>query len=305
MTQYEDIKEGEKGAWVSIAAYIALSALKLAIGYMFVSGALVADGYNNLTDIVASVAVLVGLRISQKPPDKDHPYGHFRAETIAALIASFIMATVGIQVLITAVRSLIAAEHTTPNMITAWVALFSAICMGAVYWYNSRLARKINNQALMAAAKDNLSDALVSIGAAVGIVGSQFGMPWLDPVAALLVGLIICKTAWGIFYSSTHALTDGFDEKELTTLRATIAKTKGVIAIKDIKARVHGSNVLVDVIVLVDPELSLIESHRICDEIERRMGRKHNIMGVHVHVEPLEQDHQTSKESLKPLPEGR
>lgn len=305
MTQYEDIKEGEKGAWVSIAAYIALSALKLAIGYMFVSGALVADGYNNLTDIVASVAVLVGLRISQKPPDKDHPYGHFRAETIAALIASFIMATVGIQVLITAVRSLIASEHTTPNMITAWVALFSAICMGAVYWYNSRLARKINNQALMAAAKDNLSDALVSIGAAVGIVGSQFGMPWLDPVAALLVGLIICKTAWGIFYSSTHALTDGFDEKELTTLRATIAKTKGVIAIKDIKARVHGSNVLVDVIVLVDPELSLIESHRICDEIERRMGRKHNIMGVHVHVEPLEQDHQTSKESLNPLPEGR
>lgn len=305
MTQYEDIKEGEKGAWVSIAAYIALSALKLAIGYMFVSGALVADGYNNLTDIVASVAVLVGLRISQKPPDKDHPYGHFRAETIAALIASFIMATVGIQVLITAVRSLIASEHTTPNMITAWVALFSAVCMGAVYWYNSRLARKINNQALMAAAKDNLSDALVSIGAAVGIVGSQFGMPWLDPVAALLVGIIICKTAWGIFYSSTHALTDGFDEKELTTLRATIAKTKGVIAIKDIKARVHGSNVLVDVIVLVDPELSLIESHRICDEIERRMGRKHNIMGVHVHVEPLEQDHQTSKESLNPLPEGR
>ncbi|RJE88857.1 cation transporter [Paenibacillus sp. 1011MAR3C5] len=305
MTQYEDIKEGEKGAWVSIAAYIALSALKLVAGYWFVSGALVADGYNNLTDIVASVAVLVGLRISQKPPDKDHPYGHFRAETIAALIASFIMATVGIQVLITAVRSIIAAEHTTPNMITAWVALFSAVCMGGVYVYNSRLARKINNQALMAAAKDNLSDALVSIGAAIGIIGSQFGMPWLDPVAALLVGLIICKTAWGIFYSSTHALTDGFDEKELRTLRATIAKTKGVMAIKDIKARIHGSNVLVDVIVLVDPELSLIESHRICDEIERRMGRKHNIMGVHVHVEPLEQDQKTAGEGLNPLPEGR
>ncbi|REK74668.1 cation diffusion facilitator family transporter [Paenibacillus paeoniae] len=305
MTQYEDIKEGEKGAWVSIVAYVVLSAMKLVAGYWFVSGALVADGYNNLTDIVASIAVLVGLRISQKPPDKDHPYGHFRAETIAALIASFIMATVGIQVLITAVRSIIAAEHTTPNMITAWVALFSAVCMGGVYFYNSRLARKINNQALMAAAKDNLSDALVSIGAAVGIIGSQFGMPWLDPVAALLVGLIICKTAWGIFYESTHALTDGFDEKELTTLRATIAKTKGVIAIKDIKARIHGSNVLVDVIVLVDPALSLIESHRICDEIEQRMGRKHNIMGVHVHVEPLDQAQKRADEGLNLHPEGR
>jgi cation diffusion facilitator family transporter len=299
LTQYDDIKQGEKGAWVSIAAYLALSALKLGAGYWFISGALVADGYNNLTDIVASMAVLIGLRISQKPPDKDHPYGHFRAETIAALVASFIMATVGIQVLITAVKSIFEAEPSTPNLVTAWVALFSAACMGGVYVYNSRLARRINNHALLAASKDNLSDAMVSIGAAVGIIGAQFGMPWLDPVAAIAVGLVICKTAWSIFYSSTHALTDGFDEKELKTLRSTIAKTKGVMMIKDIKARIHGSNVLVDVIIQVDPELTLIESHQICDEIERRLGRKHNIMGVHVHVEPLENDDETSRTVLQ------
>lgn len=298
LTQYDEIKQGEKGAWVSIAAYLALSALKLGAGYWFISGALVADGYNNLTDIVASMAVLIGLRISQKPPDKDHPYGHFRAETIAALVASFIMATVGIQVLITAVQSIFEADQATPNLITAWVALFSAASMGAVYVYNSTLARKINNQALLAAAKDNLSDAMVSVGAAVGIIGAQFGMPWLDPVAAIAVGIVICRTAWSIFYSSTHALTDGFDEKELKTLRSTIAKTKGVMMIKDIKARIHGSNVLVDVIIQVDPELTLIESHQICDDIERRLGRKHNIMGVHVHVEPLEHDDETSPTAL-------
>lgn len=288
LNQYDEIKQGEKGAWVSIGAYLGLSAIKLVAGYWFVSGALVADGYNNLTDIVASVAVLIGLRISQKPPDKDHPYGHFRAETIAALIASFIMATVGIQVLISAVKSLFAANHHIPNLMTAWIALFAAACMGGVYIYNRRLALRINNQALLAAAKDNLSDALVSIGAAIGIIGSQFGLPWLDPVAAIAVGIIICKTAWEIFYSSTHALTDGFDENELSSLRSTIAKTKGVKSIKDIKARVHGSHVLVDVIVQVDPELTLIESHQISDEIERRMSRKHNIMSIHVHVEPDE-----------------
>lgn len=287
LNQYDEIKQGEKGAWISIVAYLGLSALKLGAGYWFVSGALVADGYNNLTDIVASVAVLVGLRISQKPPDKDHPYGHFRAETIAALIASFIMASVGIQVLISAAKSLIAGDHATPHLITAGVALFAAVCMGGVYMYNSRLARRINNQALMAAAKDNLSDTLVSIGAAIGIMGAQLGLPWLDPVAALAVGFIICKTAWGIFYSSTHALTDGFDEKELSTLRATVARTSGVRSIKDVKARIHGSNVLVDVVVEVDAGLSIVESHRICDEIEKRMGRKHNIMSVHVHVEPF------------------
>ncbi|SFE11754.1 cation diffusion facilitator family transporter [Paenibacillus catalpae] len=288
MNQYEEIKQGEKGALVSIGAYIGLSAIKLGAGYWFASGALVADGFNNLTDIVASAAVLIGLRISQKPPDKDHPYGHFRAETIAALIASFIMATVGLQVIINTVRSLFSEEQTVPSLTSAWVALFAAVCMGIVYVYNRRLANRINNQALHAAAKDNLSDALVSVGAAIGIIGAQFGMPWLDPVAALVVGGIICKTAWEIFYSSTHALTDGFDANELMTLRSTIERTKGVESIKDIKARVHGSNVLIDVIVQVDPGLSLIESHRISDEIEQRMEGKHNIMSVHVHVEPHE-----------------
>ena len=286
LDQYQEIRAGEKGAWVSIAAYLVLSAAKLVAGYVFVSSALVADGFNNLTDIVASTAVLIGLRISQKPPDQDHPYGHFRAETIAALIASFIMATVGLQVLIGAVRSLFAGSHVVPHLTSAWIALAASACMLGVYMYNRRLAKRINNQALMAAAKDNLSDALVGIGAAIGIIGSQFGLPWLDPVAAIAVGILICKTAWEIFYSSTHALTDGFDEKELHTLRSTIERTKGVQTIKDIKARVHGSNVLIDVIVQVDPTLSLIESHRISDDIERRMEGKHNIMNVHVHVEP-------------------
>ncbi|MGO4107605.1 cation diffusion facilitator family transporter [Paenibacillus sp. YAF4_2] len=288
VNQYEEIRQGEKGALVSIGAYIGLSAIKLGAGYWFASGALVADGFNNLTDIVASVAVLIGLRISQKPPDRDHPYGHFRAETIAALIASFIMATVGLQVIINTVRSLFSGVQTIPSLNSAWVALFAAVCMGAVYIYNRRLANRINNQALHAAAKDNLSDALVSIGAAIGIIGAQFGLPWLDPVAALVVGGIICKTAWEIFYSSTHALTDGFDANELMTLRSTIERTTGVRSIKDIKARVHGSNVLIDVIVQVDPGLSLIESHRISDEIEQRMEKKHNIMSIHVHVEPHE-----------------
>ncbi|URN94879.1 MAG: cation diffusion facilitator family transporter [Candidatus Pristimantibacillus lignocellulolyticus] len=289
MTQYEEIKEGEKGAWISIASYLVLSSIKLMIGYTFLSGALVADGYNNLTDIIASIAVLIGLKISQKPPDEDHPYGHFRAETIAALVASFIMATVGIQVLIDAIRTMVKGEYHTPNILTAWVAIGAAIVMVAVYMYNNRLAQKINNQALRAAAKDNLSDALVSIGAAVGIFGAQLNMPWLDPVAALIVGIIICKTAWEIFTTSTHALTDGIDEKVLKKLHTTVSNTKGVCEITDLKARVHGNNVLVEVSVQVDPELSLIESHTICDEIERRLFKKHNILNVNVHVEPLEE----------------
>ncbi|MFS0723929.1 cation diffusion facilitator family transporter [Paenibacillus sp. 1P07SE] len=287
METYDNIRQGERGAWLSIFSYIVLAALKLTIGYLFLSEALMADGLNNASDIVASVAVLIGLRISQKPPDKDHPYGHFRAETIAALVASFIMAMIGLQVLIGTVRSLFAGTHEAPAMLTFWVAVASSVAMFGVYSYNRRLATRIKSQALMAAAKDNLSDALVSIGAAIGIMGARLGLPWLDPVAALAVGLIICKTAWEIFYSATHALTDGFDEAKLQSMQSDVAAIKGVREIKDIKARIHGSNVLVDVIILVDPSLTLIESHRICDEVEKRMKRMHDIIHIHVHVEPF------------------
>ncbi|QJC54226.1 cation transporter [Paenibacillus albicereus] len=282
------MRRGERGAWISIGAYVVLSIAKIGAGYLFASKALSADGFNNLTDIVASFAVLIGLRISQKPPDEDHPYGHFRAETIASLVASFIMATVGLQVLISSVRSLFAGREEAPNILSAIVAVVSAVVMLGVYLYNRRLARQIKSQALEAAAKDNLSDSLVSIGAAIGIAGASLGLPWLDPVAAIAVGLIICKTAWEIFYGATHALTDGFDDGELRTLRSSIEKVDGVKSIKDLKARVHGSHVLVDVIVMVDSRLTLVESHRISDEIEHRMERKHNIMNVHVHVEPYE-----------------
>ncbi|MGZ9583895.1 cation diffusion facilitator family transporter [Paenibacillus marinisediminis] len=290
---YADIKQGEKGAWLSIAAYIVLSMTKLFIGFSFHSAALQADGWNNLTDIVASVAVLIGLKISQKPPDNDHPYGHFRAETVSALIASFIMATVGIQVVFNTITSLYKGNSETPDMITAWVALGCAAVMFGVYAYNSRLAKRIRNQALMAAAQDNRSDALVSIGAAIGIFGAQLGLKWLDPLAALAVGGIILKTAWQIFRDATYALTDGFDESQLQSLSKTIANTKGVQSIKDIKARLHGNHVLVDVVVQVNPHLSLIESHCICDEVEQRMMKKHNIAHVQVHVEPLESDKQS------------
>ncbi|MDY8023532.1 cation diffusion facilitator family transporter [Paenibacillus polymyxa] len=283
---YDEIRKGERGAWVSIAAYLLLSAFKLISGYIFASSALLADGFNNVTDIVVSVAVLVGLRISQKPPDSDHAYGHFRAETIAALLASFIMAVVGLQVLIGGIGSIFKGGKQIPDITSAGVAVICAVIMLGVYLYNNRLARQINNKALLAAAKDNLSDALVSVGAAVGIIGAQFGLPWLDTVAAIVVGFIICKTAWDIFKDSTHSLTDGFDEQELSDLRSTIACIPGVEGIRDVKARVHGNHALVDVVIEVNPQLSLIEGHRISDRIEERLQEVHNTMHVHVHVEP-------------------
>ena len=290
MKAYDEIRQGEKGAWVSIISYLLLSALKLLVGLASGSQALLADGLNNTTDIIASVAILIGLKISRKPPDPDHHYGHFRAETIAAMVASFIMAAVGLQVLYQAGTKFFKPALEKPDLFAAWIALICAFVMFGVYKYNRQLAKRINSKAIMAAAQDNRSDAFVSVGAFVGIVGSQFGLPWLDPLSALFVGAIICKTAWTIFHDASHALTDGFDVEELEQITHTIKKTPGVEAIRDIKARFHGNNVLVDVTIEVDNLLNVVESHEITEKIEERMLSKHDIMHVQIHIEPADKD---------------
>jgi len=196
--KYQNLKLGERGAIISIIAYLVLSAIKLFIGYISDSSALRADGLNNATDIIASVAVLIGLKLAQRPPDDDHAYGHWKSETIASMIASFIMFAVGIQVLVDGISTIFQGRNESPDMLAGYVGLVSAIVMYGVYRYNKRLAQKIDSKAVMAAAKDNISDAWVSIGATIGIFGSQFNMPWLDTFTAIIVGFIICTTAWEI-----------------------------------------------------------------------------------------------------------
>lgn len=284
--KYSDLKLGERGAIISILTYILLSAIKLVIGYMADSEALKADGLNNATDIIASIAVLIGLKLSQRPADSDHHYGHWKSETVASMVASFIMMFVGIQVLTTAISSVFKGEHTSPDLISAWTGILCAIVMYGVYRYNKRLAKKINSQSVMAAAKDNLSDAWVSIGTAVGIIGSQFQMAWLDPVAAVIVGFLICKTAWDIFREASHQLTDGFDETVIESYKQTIQCIYGVKGIKNIKARNYGNNTVVDVVILVNSTLDITSAHDISTNVEQILVKEHDVYDVHVHVEP-------------------
>ncbi|PIH58886.1 cation diffusion facilitator family transporter [Paenibacillus sp. LK1] len=284
--KYENLKLGEKGAIISIIAYICLTAIKMIIGYMSNSEALKADGLNNATDIIASIAVLIGLRLAQRPADKDHTYGHWKAETVASLVASFIMMVVGLQVLYGAITSVFQGKSESPDIMAAWTGILCAAVMYLVYRYNKRLALKIKSQAVMAAAKDNISDAWVSIGTVIGIIGSQFGLPWLDPLTAVAVGFLICKTAWDIFREATHHLTDGFDEELIKEYRSTIASVDGVEAVKDLRARNYGNNAVVDVVILVRSDLDLQKAHDISTNVEDELLREHEVYTVHVHVEP-------------------
>ncbi|MDN5710471.1 MAG: cation diffusion facilitator family transporter, partial [Planococcus sp. (in: firmicutes)] len=229
MELYDNLRKGEKGAWLSIGTYLFLSAIKLGVGFWGDSEALKADGLNNVTDIVASVAVLIGLRISQKPPDDNHHYGHLKAETIASLLASFIMAVIGLQVLLNSVKTVFNPSLEPPSPLTAVVAFFSAAIMYGVYRYNLKLSREIKSSAVRAAAYDNRSDALVSIGAGIGIIGAIFGAPLIDSITAFLVGLIIIKTALDIFRESVLTLTDAFDEEAVESLSVVIRRVPGVL----------------------------------------------------------------------------
>ncbi|WP_203247319.1 cation diffusion facilitator family transporter [Sporosarcina beigongshangi] len=284
--KYNDLKLGERGAIISIVAYICLSIIKLIFGYLSDSEALKADGLNNATDIIASIAVLIGLRFSQKPPDKDHGYGHWKSETIASMVASFIMLAVGIQVLNGAITSIFETGKESPHIGAAFVGIFSSLVMYFVYRYNKKLAEKINSKAVMAAAKDNISDAWVSIGTAIGIFGSQLNMPWLDTLTAIIVGLLICKTAWDIFKQASHELSDGFDVKKIKLYRDVIKNVEGVKGLKDIKGRNYGNNEVIDAIIIVDASLNIQEAHDIASRVEKVMMDDYGVYDVHVHVEP-------------------
>lgn len=281
-----NIQNGEKGAWISIFAYLFLSATKLLVAYIGDSDALWADGLNNSTDVVASIAILIGMRISQKPPDQNHRYGHYRAETIASLLAAFIMVAVGLQVIFSTVGKMFGEHVTKPDMLTAWTALCAAIIMYIVYRYNLALSRKVNSSALYAASQDNRSDALVSIGAFIGILGTQFGIFWLDPLAGLLVGIIICRTAWEIFKDATLVLTDAFDEELLKEIKLEIKKFPEVKIVPDIKGRALGNQSVLDVTIKVDPNLTVSQSHDITVRIEKKLANEYGILHTHIHIEP-------------------
>lgn len=280
-----NLRLAQKGAYISIVMYIILSIIKYIVGTSYHSSALRADSLNNLTDIFVSVAVLVGLKISIKPADKNHPYGHMKTENITTLIVSFIIMFVGIQVISSNIPVLFTGEYGQPSTLTIWVSFISGIVMLLVYKFNDSLSKKTKSTSLKSAAKDNLSDALVSIGTGIGLIFTQIGFPIVDIVLAVILGVIIVLTGFSIFKESIFTLSDGFHEKDLNNYSEDISKIPGVIDVPSIKGRYHGNSVFLDVTIVVDKQLSLDEAHDICDLVEKEL-QKSGVYSSYVHPEP-------------------
>lgn len=281
-----NLKLAEKGVWVSIAAYIILSIGQIAVAQLTNSEALRANGFNNTTDIVGNIAILIGLRIARIPADNDHVYGHWKIESIASLVSSFIMFFVGFEVLRDTVIHIVSGEKTIIDPLGAIVAAASASIMIGVYLYTNKLAKKTKSQALLASSKDNLSDALTSIGTAVAILASIIHWEWLDKAMALLICVFILKTAYEIFRDSVFRLSDGFDEHLVEQYQKAIELAPKVKKVKLVRGRTYGSNIFLDVVVEMSPDLSVFASHAATEAIEKMLTDEFDVYDVDVHVEP-------------------
>ncbi len=276
----------QRGPIVSIVAYLILTLLKLFFGQFMHSQALVADGFNNASDIISNITILIGIRLASRPADSDHRFGHWKIEDLASLVTSFIMFVIGLQVLWETIKKIFIGENTPVDPVAAAVGLFSAVIMLVVYFYNRQLAKKTKSSALVSVAADNLSDAVTSIGTAIAVLASAFNMSWLDKLAAVVITIFILKTAYDIFMSSAFSLSDGFDETELAKYEAEILKIPKITRIKSQRARNYGSNIYLDIVLEMNPDLSVYESHAITEQVEELLKHHFGVYDIDIHVEP-------------------
>ncbi|SUO91319.1 cation diffusion facilitator family transporter [Streptococcus uberis] len=282
----ENLRIAKRGPIVSIVAYLVISIAKLIFGYSFHSNSLIADGFNNLSDIVGNVALLFGLHLASQPADANHKFGHWKFEDLSSLITSFIMFIVGFQVLIQTLQAIFFGKETAIDPLGAIVGVISALIMLLVYAYNKRLSKRVKSSALVAASKDNLSDAITSIGTSIAIVAASLHLPIIDRIAAIVITFFILKTAYDIFMQSAFSLSDGFDNKHLKKYEAAILEIPKITAVKSQRGRTYGSNVYLDIVLEMNPDLSVYESHAITEQVEQLLSERFAVYDIDIHVEP-------------------
>ncbi|AMC09250.1 MULTISPECIES: cation diffusion facilitator family transporter [Turicibacter] len=280
---------GNRTILITVVMNIFLSLIKLLAGFIGHSTSMISDGVHSLSDVISSIGVFIGLRISQKPADIDHPYGHEKFEAVLSKILAFILFLTGLSIGYSAIQTIVSSSYIIPKMMTIWAALLSIGVKEWMYHYTIRQAKKIESTALAADAWHHRSDSLSSIGALIGIIGARLGFPILDPLAALVITLIILKVAIEIFVEATNQVIDKAASPELVNeIIQQIQSVNGVLAIDSLKTRVHSNRIYVDLEISVEPTLSLIEAHTIAEAVHYQLEQNiHKIKHCTVHVNPL------------------
>ena len=206
-----DSKLAMKVSAISVIVNLLLSVFKLIAGILAKSGAMISDAVHSASDVFSTFVVMIGVTISEKESDKEHPYGHERLECVAAIILSMVLAITGLGIGVTGIRNIANGESgvlEAPGLLALIAAVVSIAVKEWMYWFTRAAAKKINSGALMADAWHHRSDALSSIGAFVGILGARLGYPILDPIASIIICIFIEKAAIDIFKDSLDKMVD-------------------------------------------------------------------------------------------------
>ena len=286
-------KQAMKVSMVSIVGNFILTALKLLAGIGAHSGAMISDAIHSASDVFSTFVVIVGIRISGKESDKDHPYGHERLECVAAIVLATILAATGLGIGYSAAVKIAGGNYANleiPGMLALLAAVLSIAVKEAMYQYTRVYAKKYDSSALMADAWHHRSDALSSVGALIGIAGARMGFPVLDPIASFVICIFIEKAAYDIFMDAVNKMVDrACDEETEDKLRKCAMGQSGVLGIDLLHTRVFGNKIYVDIEISADAEQSLRDAHgiaeRVHDSIEKEFPKVKHIM---VHVNPAQ-----------------
>lgn len=280
-------------SFVSIVINVILSLFKALAGLVAHSGAMISDAIHSASDVFSTIVVIIGVKISGKESDKEHPYGHERMECVAAILLATILAITGLGIGWSAVTKIAGGNYDqleVPGVLALVAAIVSIVVKEAMYWYTRAGAKKIDSGALMADAWHHRSDSLSSIGALIGIGGARLGFPILDPIASVVICIFIEKAALDIFMDAVNKMVDkACDEETEARMRDCVIGQEGVLGVDLLRTRTFGNKVYVDIEISADGDKTLREAHTIAenvhDSVEREFPKVKHIM---VHVNPKE-----------------
>lgn len=282
-------EEATKVTIISIIWNVVLTIIKVLAGLLGKSNAMVADGLHSASDIISSIGVLIGNKIAKTPNDKEHNYGHEKAETLVSFLLSMLLIFVSIKISLGGINSLFHLDTVQiPTILPLIVSVISIGVKEYQYRITIKVAKKINSPSLKADAWHHRSDALSSVAAFIGVGGSLLGFKALDPIATVIVGLFVAKVGFNILKDASNELMDySIDEDEEKKILNIAKNTKGVLNIGDLKTRKHGSMAYVDLTICVNKDLTVIEGHEIAHNLEVSILENIKIVkGITVHVEP-------------------
>lgn len=291
VTESEFQRVANRVSLITIVLNALLSVFKLLAGIFANSNAMISDAVHSASDVFSTIIVIIGVRLSARDSDREHPYGHERMECVAAIILSTVLFITGLGIGLRAVGDIMQGNYENlqmPGMLALIAAVVSIVTKEGMYWYTRHYAKQIDSSALMADAWHHRSDAFSSVGALIGIAGSRLGFPVMDALASLVIFVFIVKAALDIFKDAMDKMVDhSGDENTEKEIYDCVMKNEDVLGVDLLQSRIFGSRIYVDLEIAVNASYTLEKAHEIAEEVHEEIENSFaKVKHVMIHVNP-------------------